>query len=125
MRELTISLWGRPCTLEVVFDCYDGEEVLPHQEAALDALLKQPDLLEQARSVVEGYCLTMDADRIGAASMDNIFKYVVPKALFVKRSAQAHVVALMCNYRFRPEDGIAVVFQDEQISQIGTQSIIL
>lgn len=58
-------------------------------------------------------------------SINNIFKYVAPKYLYVARNNEKHVVAIMCNYKFDPENGIAVIFENEKFSKIGMQDIIL
>ena len=49
----------------------------------------------------------------------------MPKYLYIVRSEAKRVVSIMCNYRFDPENGIAVVFEDEKFSKIGKQDIIL
>lgn len=125
MTEITLNIWGREFALAVEFDCYEGENVLPAQETALSDFLEQDNLIDSIEQKVKDYCLATDPERIGSKTIENIFKYVIPKSLFVKRREDAHIVALMCDYRFNPDDGIAIVFQNEEFSRIGTQNIIL
>ena len=55
----------------------------------------------------------------------NIFKYVMPYSLYVRRSASSdRYVGLMCKYRFNPEDGLAVLFKNEELYDIGTSDIL-
>ena len=120
-----ITVWGRETELEIVFDCYGDEEPLPVQQEALNAFLKDRDaLLDDALTRIKEYCLQRDGDRIGG-SVDNIFRYVKPKALFLKRDSARRTVALLCAYRFDPENGLAAVFRDERFSAVGTENIIL
>lgn len=57
-------------------------------------------------------------------SVDNIFKYVIPKTISVPK-AKKRVVAIMCNFKFDMEHGMAIVFEDEKIKKIGPQDIVL
>ena len=54
----------------------------------------------------------------------DIFKYVIPEAIYVKRNKRKHQIALLCNYRFDEEHGIAITYEDEKLKKIGTQDII-
>ena len=49
----------------------------------------------------------------------------MPKSLFVRRDEAKRIVAIMCDYRFDMEHGLAVVFENEQFKMIGEQDIIL
>lgn len=49
----------------------------------------------------------------------------MPKSLFVGRDEAKRIVAIMCDYRFDMEHGLAVVFENEQFKMIGEQDIIL
>lgn len=55
----------------------------------------------------------------------NIFKYVVPKAIFIKRDHQKHIFALMCHFKLDMEHGLALVFQENKLVKIGAEDIIL
>lgn len=125
MTEINLKIWGREFTLSIDYDCYEGEDVLPEQENALNSFLEHTDVINESEELVKNYCVMIDSDRIAGGKIDNIFKYVIPKSLYVKRRTDKRIVALMCKYKFNPDDGLAVVFQNEEFSKIGTQNIIL
>ena len=125
MSKEKITIWNREFDMEVKYDCYSGEEVLQIQKDAIDAFLKSGSTIDAALDQVKQYCLKNNKAEIGSDSIKNIFKYVVPKYLYVSRNKANHVVAIMCNYKFDSENGIAVVFENEKFSKIGMQDIIL
>lgn len=93
-----INVWGSEVELEVVVDCYEGEE----------------------------YCLRRNAEDIGSPSIDNAFKYVVTKSICVYRTTDgSHVVGLMFAYKFNIENGIAVVFNNEKLDKVGTKDAFI
>lgn len=124
MSKKRMKIWGRELEMDIKYDCYSGEEVLDSQKDAAAIFLESEDAVEDALGYVKKYCLDNDREEIGA-SIENIFKYVAPKYLYISRSADKHVVAIMCNYKFDQENGIAVVFEDEKFKKIGRQDIIL
>lgn len=125
MNKQNIRIWGREFQMDVQFDCYTGEEVLESQREAAAALAATEPVIEAALEKVKAYCLSLNRQEIGADKIENIFKYVAPKYLYVPRTEGKHVVAIMCNYKFDQEHGIAVVFEDERFARIGKQEIIL
>lgn len=75
---------------------------------------------------VEAYCRAADREAFGDGPIGNIFRYVMPQQLFVKRTGNdSRVVGLLCACRFDEENGLAVVFRDERLERVGTQNIIL
>lgn len=126
MREETIWIWGREMTLPMVFDCYEGEKVLPYQRAALRWFLEDLTPLNAALPAVEEYCRAVDWEEFGDRPVENIFRYVMPQQIFVKRTDDdSRVVGLLCAYRFDAENGLAVVFRNEALERVGTQNIVL
>ena len=115
-----IKIWGRDFNLRVFFDAYEGEEILDIQNEALDDFVDAADKLFASYKELERYCIRRDGDLIGD-SIENIFKYVKPESVYVKRNNKAHVVALLCNYRFDEEHGIALIYENEELKHIGTQ----
>ena len=73
---------------------------------------------------VEKYVIKNGLKDMGMDSVDNIFKYVIPKTISVPK-AKKRVVAIMCNFKFDMEHGMAIVFEDEKIKKIGPQDIVL
>lgn len=125
MSKEKITMWSREFDMEVKYDCYSGEEILQIQRDAIGAFLKSGAAIDAALDQVKQYCLKNNRVDIGSDSIENIFKYVAPKYLYVARNKEKRVVAIMCNYKFDPENGIAVVFENEKFSKIGMQDIIL
>ena len=126
MNKQKINIWGRDFELEVVYDCYEGEDVLPVQTDALNQFLRVPDLIDTSKVKVIEYCLSRNSAEIGSNTIENIFKFVMPKSIYVQRSTDnSHIVGLMCDYRFNIDDGIAVVFKNEKFDAVGSQNIIL
>ena len=125
MNKISLTIWGRSFELPVAFDCYEGEEVLQAQYDALNELCNAQITIEEAKSNVEKYCVELNAKEIGAQRIDNIFKYVMPTGVFVRRSNSAdRFVGLICKYRFNPEDGLVVLFKNGAFYEIGTSDIL-
>jgi len=126
MSKLTVNVWERDFALDVVYDRYEGEEILSSQQEALERFLASPDLIAEAKGEVERYCLSRNADEIGTSFIENIFKYVIPKSIYIQRTNDdTRVVGLLCAYKFDMSNGIAVVYKNEQLEKVGTQNIIL
>jgi hypothetical protein len=126
MNKQSINIWGRDFDLEVVYDCYDNEQILSVQTEALQRFLENAALLSEVKSEVEKYCLVKNATEIGTEFIENIFKFVMPKSIYVQRTVDnSRVVALMCAYKFDVDNGLAVVFKNERLKEVGTQNIVL
>ena len=119
-----LLIWNREFDLRVVFDSYD-EEVLPIQEQALEAFLKAENTIQESKKQLEKYILNDEYAEIEGNPIDNIFKYVIPTDLYIPRTPETRTVALLCDYRFDEEHGIAIVFENEQFKKIGEQDIVL
>lgn len=119
---LNIIIWNRELDLEVVFDCYAGEEILQLQKDAFESFSSNIDTINASEEAVKQYCLENNRTAIEDDHIENIFKYVVPQSIFIKRDGR---IAIMCDYRFDMEHGLAVVFNGNTLEEIGTQDIIL
>lgn len=125
MNKISLTIWGRSFELPVAFDCYEGEEVLQAQYDALNEFCDAQITIEEAKTNVEKYCVELNAKEIGAQRIDNIFKYVMPTGVFVRRSnSEDRFVGLICKYRFNPEDGLVVLFKNGAFYEIGTSDIL-
>lgn len=118
-----INVWGRNFDLKVIFDVYEREGILDNQKASLDEFVKKSGDILSSFYEIERYCIEKDGSLIGD-SIRNIFKYVMPESLFVKRDEKKRIVVLLCNYRFDEEHGIALFFENEKLANIGTQNEI-
>lgn len=125
MNKIKMVLWGREFNLDVTYDCYSNEKVLPIQETAVQEFPKLSAEINFSLDKVKKYCLSKNREEIGTDVIENIFKYVMPRYLFVPRNDKKQIVAIMCNYKFDPDSGIAIVFENGKFKEIGEQEIIL
>lgn len=123
--KIEMTIWGRKIELGITYDCYSDEDVLESQIKAVKAFEKAISAIDAALDDVKEYCILKNKEDITMGTIDNIFKYVAPKYLYVVREENKHIVALMCNYKFDMENGIAIVFENEKFVRIGKQDIIL
>lgn len=122
---LEITIWGRLFTLPVEYDCYEGEEITEAQIQALKQFRTHTEWIEQSKSAVENYCKEQVMSDDENNKKDNIFSYIKPECLFVKRDKENPRIALMCKYRYDLEHGLAVVFSSYGEVAVGLQDIIL
>lgn len=125
IESLEVSIWGRSFTLPVEYDCYEGEEVTKAQIRAIKNFQAHIEWIEQSKSILEDFCreqVRIDEDN---TKKDNIFSYIMPKCLFVKRDKENPRIAMMCKYRYDLEHGLAVVFSSDGKVTVGMQDIIL
>lgn len=125
IKSLKISIWGRDFSLPIVYDCYKGESVEQSQIDALDAFIKHSEWIDKSQKYVESFCENQVMDDPANKKKDNIFSYVIPECIFVKREKNLPRVALMCKYRYDLEHGLAVVFSSDGSIKVGLQDIIL
>lgn len=123
MSKNTVTIWGRDFDLDVIYESYPGEEVLDSQKDAFEQL-NNAELIDTALAAVKGYVEKTATAQIDSP-IENIFKYVMPKKVFVPHTTKAPKVAIMCAYKFDMEHGIAVVFENGKFSEVGEQDIIL
>lgn len=123
--EIKTIIWGRSFTLPVEYDCYEGEEVTRAQIQALKRFKSHTEWIEQSKSIVEEYCRKQVMSDDANAKKDNIFSYIKPECLFVKRDKDSPRIAMMCKYRYDLDHGLAVVFSSDGEVTVGMQDIIL
>lgn len=125
IESLEPTIWGRKFTLPVEYDCYEGEEVTKAQIQALKNFRSHTEWIEKSRSIVEKYCREQVMSDEENTKKDNIFSYIKPECLFVKRDKENPRIAMMCKYRYDLEHGLAVVFSSDGEVTVGMQDIIL
>ncbi|MBE5746436.1 MAG: hypothetical protein E7359_04030 [Clostridiales bacterium] len=126
MDNLKLDIWGRPFNLDIIFDCFSNEEVLQTQKDALNNFIdNQTNILSILYKELEKYLKVNYSTEIDN-KIDNIFKYVKPEALFIKRTTNGDKkLALMCKFKFDLEHGLALVLKNGQFCAVGPQDIIL
>ena len=123
-NTLDLNIWGRNFTLPVKYDCYKGEEVTETQEKAITDFCNQHDWIESSKHQVEEYCRDYVIEDNEIDKKDNVFSYVKPEYLFVKREDNPRIL-IVCKYRYDLEHGLAVVFSPDGSITVGSQDIIL
>ncbi|MCD7740788.1 MAG: hypothetical protein LUI06_01060 [Ruminococcus sp.] len=125
MNKIKISIWNRDFEIDARFCQYEGEEITQTQQEALDKFCESPNIITaKSISEVKEYTANASDDTLKADDIENIFKYVMPTYLFIPRSEHREI-AIMCNFKFDIEHGIAVLFKDEELFKIGEQDIVL
>lgn len=123
MSKSVLKIWEREFELNVVYECYPGEAVLDSQRMAFERICTT-NIIDTALDYVKAYVKNTATSQV-ELPINNIFKYVMPKSVFVPHNAKSSVIAIMCNYKFDAEHGIAVVFENDKYKEVGAQDIIL
>ncbi len=125
INKLDITIWGREFLLPIDYDCDEEEEILDKQIWMLDIFREHPEWLEKAKKQIEEYCKSKLFEDVENEKKDNIFSYIKPDYIYVKRNGDLPRIALMCKYRYDLEHGVAVVFSAHGDVNVGVQDIIL
>ena len=123
MNKVKVFIWGRFFELYVSYQNYPGEDVTKNQERTTAAIPLVD--FDGALDAVKEYIYKNNSDDINENQIENIFRYVMPKSILVTREKDLRVLALMCNYRFDIEHGMAVVFENERYKAVGPEDLIL
>ena len=122
MNKAKVNFFGREFELKVVYDCYEGEEILSYQKEALQNFIENQYNLDNDLEKLKNYCLNLNKEEIGE-EIDNIFRYVIPVDIYVVREKET--IAIMCKYKYDLEHGLALVYKNKKLKEIGTQDIVL
>ena len=124
MNKINTEIWGREFELPVIVKQFKGKEITDTQKEAVESFENNLNILNSVKDEVEKYITNNGLKENGIDKVDNIFKYVIPKSISVPKSNK-RVVAVMCNYKFDMEHGLAIIFEDEKLMEIGPQDLIL
>lgn len=125
MNKCKMSIWERRFELPLMYECYAGEEVLESQKEAFAMFEDNAKEVAESLDQVKKYVKKTGSVQLAGDEIENIFKYVMPKSIFVPHSKKRRTVVIMCNYKFDMEHGIAVVFENGQFKKVGPQDIAL
>ena len=125
INTVNITIWGRLFSLPVEYDCYKGESVTEAQIEALNIFLSHEEWIKNAKGNIEDFCKAQVIEDVDNCKKDDIFSYVKPKCIFVKRESETPQVAIMCDYRYDIEHGLAIVFFADGTIIVNSQDIIL
>ena len=123
MSKAVLHIWDREFELNVVYECYPGEEVKDNQRSAFENICGT-EAFATSLDAVKAYVQKTATTQI-ESTIDNIFKYVIPKSIYVPQSKKTEIVAIMCNYKFDTEHGMAVVFEDGKLKEVGSRDVVL
>lgn len=125
MSKCKIIIWDRAFDLSVAYECYSGEEILESQKEAFAMVEDNAKEVAESLEAVKKYVRKTGASQLADDGIENIFKYVMPKSIFVPHTKKHRIAAIMCSYKFDMEHGIAVVFENGKFKKVGTQDIVL
>jgi len=140
-RPYDLMLAGRTFTVTLSIGCDPGEDIDERQRAAFAAFTGQAArclaaaetaILEHYRSIRPDYAAQFGPEASAARlpvldSTDDLAEVVTPTALLIPEGefSEARIVALLLDCSWDPSLGLAVVFADESVSEVGPQDIIL
>lgn len=125
IKTIKLTIWDREFSLPIEYDCYENEKVTKEQVKSLETFSSHTDWIDDSKKHVESYCKKQVLEDKGNSKKDNVFSYIKPDYVFVKRDKEQPRVAIMCKYRYEPEHGLAIVFSSKGEITIGIQDIIL
>lgn len=123
MSKVKASIWGREFELSVSYQNFPGEEITENQRNTLAAITSVD--YDIAKNGVERYIRKFFSSELGNESLDNIFRFVMPKSVLITRTEDVRVFAIMCNFKLDMEHGIAVIYENEEFKAAGPQDLIL
>ena len=118
-------IWDKKFAINIVYDCYSGEKITRNQIKAFERFCDNLQWLENAKNEFLKYCKNDVNNDFNNLKKDNIFSYIKPESIFIKRDDINCRVALMCKYRYDQEHGLAIVFDKNGNITIGIQDIII
>lgn len=125
MSKERITFGGREFQLEVCLECYPGETVLETQNKALADLLDNQAELYAAAEQMKNYLISENESEFPDGVVGDIFQYVSPELIFIPHEENRRRSAILCEYRFDEEHGLAIIFEDGKFVRIGPQDLIV
>ena len=122
-KKQKLLIWGREFDLDIVFNNYPGEDIVENENLVVENLssIDFSDSLEP----IKQYILKYYSDNLEDKDISNIFKYVIPRRILVIKDVSKRVFAVMCNFKFDMEHGLAILYENEQYKEVGAQDIVL
>ena len=123
MERMSIEIWKRRFELDVIYKTFVNKGITSLQTEAAEMFCEKGEFNDSIEDIKK-YIVDNGGIENGVAEVDNIFKYVMPKSIYVPKSNK-RVVAILCDYRFDPEHGIAVVYENESFCCIDEEGTVL
>lgn len=125
MTKTYMNIWGRGFELNIYYKMSSANKISAEQKAAYDAFMKKSVVVDEALPELKAYIEKNYSSKMQEEKVSNIFKYAMPRMVFIPKQVEGNTVALMCDFAFDVEHGIALVFRDEVLKAIGSQDIVL
>ena len=122
MSKQLLNIWNRDFEIDITYEIFSDKPV-SEKKKAIAGGLSAVDFSESLEGVIK-YIKKYNSRDLGEERIDNIFKYVIPKRIYITQSEEEEF-AIMCNYKFDMEHGIAVVYKGGKFKEAGPQDIIL
>lgn len=127
IKQEEIDVWGRKIEVLITLSCFSNEDITDSQRETYSWFKDNLSLVfEKTKLAIVPYCIQKNAEELSNAEFDNMYKYVKLKnILFAQDTKHCKKIALLFNYKFDKENGIAVVFENGEVKKIGMQDIAL
>ena len=123
MSKMNVWIWNREFNLDISYQNFPGEDITENQRKILTTVSAAD--YDTAKVGVERYIKKVFASELGNDNLDNIFRFVMPRSILVPRTETSSVFAILCNFKFDMEHGIAIIFEDGKYKKTGSQDLIL
>lgn len=123
MSDVRLNIWDRIFDVDIIFQNFSGDNVSDTQKNIAYSItsIDFTDSLE----ALKRYIIKHNSPEMDESTIQNIFRYVIPKGVFIPFDNENRVFAIMCNYKFDMEHGLAIVYEDGHFKDVGPQDIIL
>ncbi len=120
------TIWGRELPIKITYDCFEGEEITEVQKETYEQFIgNMESIFAEAYEMFKNYCFEFYKEQMDD-EFENIFRYIKPKELYIKRSSTGKKIAgLLCNFKFDLEHGLVAYIEDGKVTKVDTQDIIL
>lgn len=122
MSKQILNIWNRDFVIDITYEVFSDKPVTEKQKTIANGLAVV-DFSESLDGVIK-YIKKYNSRDLEDDHISNIFRYVIPKRIYITQSDEEEF-AIMCNYKFDMEHGIAVVYKGGKYKEAGPQDIIL
>lgn len=122
MSKQILNIWNRDFEIDITYEIFSDKPITEKQKAIASGLATV-DFSGSLDGVIK-YIRKYNSRDLGENQINNIFRYVIPKRIYITQSEEEEF-AIMCNYKFDMEHGIAVVYRGGKYKEAGPQDIIL
>ncbi len=123
MNKTKVNIWGREFELPVHYQLFSDDPIMEYQKKALEDV-HYVDYFD-AQDAVRDYIMKNYADEVKDQPMDNMFRYVMPKSIYIPKFPDTGRFDIMCDFKFDMEHGIAIEYEHRALRMIGAQDLVL